>query len=199
MQNVLGCTGGGWTLAMKIDGNLDTFKGGSSHWTGNSVLNEINGVNSLDQVQAKFSAFNNLAFTAVCVGMNHSSETRWTEITYSASSLLSVFQPNVFIATNIGRTAWKSLLGGSSLQTNCNREGFNVFRDGGGMFARIGIIGNDANDCASPNSYIGFGTKSSVNSNCNYPEFGVSCGNAAFCSSDNGDKVIAAFGYILVK
>ena len=153
----------------------------------------------LDTEEGKFPAFNSLPFTSICIGMKYSGEQRWVEVPYAASSLLAIFQPEVFIAISIGRNAWKSLLAGSSLQINCNREGFNVYRDGGGMFARVGIIGNDLNDCQSPNSYLGLGTKSSINHNCNNPLSGVSCGNLALCSSDNGDKSVAAFGYMLVK
>lgn len=156
-------------------------------------------VDLLDVEEGKFSAFNTLAFTSVCIGMKHSGELKWLEIPHSASSLLAVFQPGMYIATNVGRVAWKGLLTVSSLQLNCNREGFNVYRNGGGMFARIGIVGNDVNDCNSPNSYLGLGTKSTMNNNCNNPLPGVAAGNLALCSSDNGSKSVATFAYVLVK
>ena len=45
------------------------------------------------------------------------------------------------------------------LLPNCNREGFNILSDNASMGkARIGIITNNENDCATSDSRIGFGT-----------------------------------------
>jgi len=50
---------------------------------------------------------------------------------------------------------WKTLIGSqASLQRNCNKEGFNVAIGK----ARIGIVGNNENDCNSCDSRIGFAT-----------------------------------------
>jgi len=44
------------------------------------------------------------------------------------------------------------------LQNNCNKEGFNsVVNAGTEVKVRIGIIGNEQNDCNSPDSAIGIG------------------------------------------
>ena len=81
----------------------------------------------------------------------------------------------------------------ASLQYNCNKEGFNTVGDNSGQSkARIGIIGNNQDDCVSWDSRIGFGTGGrSDNSN--------SCGNEATLNSDNGDKHIKTMGYIVVQ
>ena len=52
-----------------------------------------------------------------------------------------------------------SLINGTSLQHNCNKEGFNVQCSLSGRKARIGILGNNENECRSCNSVIGFGIK----------------------------------------
>lgn len=90
-------------------------------------------------------------------------------------------------ATSLGRNTWKKLIGSdASLQLNCNREGFNVMGSVGGSKVRIGIIGNQENDCASPaspDSRIGFGAGG-------FPTGDPSCGNVGSFSSDNGDVTI---------
>ncbi|KAL9953881.1 hypothetical protein ACROYT_G041354 [Oculina patagonica] len=58
--------------------------------------------------------------------------------------------------------------------------------------ARIGIIGNQENDCKTTDSRIGFGTGG-------FDDDSNTCGNQATHSPDNGDKRIKAMGYILVQ
>ena len=106
------------------------------------------------------------------------------------ASLLALFMNNVYVPTVIGRAAWKALITNSSLQGNCNQEGFNVLGR-----SRIGIVSNQENDCASPDSYIGIG------------DIGAGCGgvaetrvgNMASCTPDNGDKSLPAFGVVFVR
>ena len=120
-------------------------------------------------------------------------------INKQANSLYSLIADGQYRNTSLGRDTWKSLIGSNaSLQLNCNKEGFNaVGSNPRGPIsmakARIGIISNQQDDCASCNSRIGFGTGGRHdNSN--------SCGNEAFqFSPDNGDKNIKAMGYILVQ
>ena len=52
-----------------------------------------------------------------------------------------------------------------SPQRNCNKEGFNVLGTPEPKRARtrIGLIGNEQNDCLSPDSYLGFGGIGSAN------------------------------------
>ena len=90
----------------------------------------------------------------------------------------------------------------SSLQLKCNMEGFNAYKAPSTIFARIGIIGNNdkyGNSCSTPNSYIGLGTIWSHSNTCLPNLVGVSCGNLALCSPDNGDKSLAAFGMLLIR
>ena len=76
----------------------------------------------------------------------------------------------------------------SLLAGNCNIEGFNaVF---GGPRARIGILGNNEDDCLTYDSRIGFGLGGN---------HGGTCGNEAWFGGDNGVKAIEAIGYILVR
>ncbi|KAL9953456.1 hypothetical protein ACROYT_G040878 [Oculina patagonica] len=58
--------------------------------------------------------------------------------------------------------------------------------------ARIGILGNNENDCDTNDSRIGFGGGG-------YPDDSNTCGNEARAGGDNGDKHIKAMGYILIQ
>ena len=111
-----------------------------------------------------------------------------------ANSLFSLIADGKYRATSLGRNTWKSLVGSqASLQSNCKKEGFNaVSGDYPHSRARIGILGNQENDCDTCDSRVGFGTGGKHdNSN--------TCGNEATYSPDNGDKHIKAMGYIFVQ
>ena len=115
-------------------------------------------------------------------------------INKQAQSLHSLIAENKYRSTSLSRDTWKTLIGSqASLQANCNREGFNA-ASVGYCRARIGIIGNNENDCHTPDSRIGFG-------NGGYHDNLNTCGNFALnhSSSDNGGKNITAMGYILVQ
>lgn len=78
-------------------------------------------------------------------------------------------------------------------------EGFNVKPSGGendAAVTRIGILGNNGNNCRSCNSRIGFGSKgSSLRQHDDN-----SCGNeSANSGADNGEKHIKANCFILVQ
>ena len=111
-----------------------------------------------------------------------------------SGSLYSLIADGKFRATSLGRNTWKKLIGPqASLQTNCNREGFNAIGANSGQSkARIGILGNQENNCGSSDSRIGFGT-GGLHDDSN------TCGNEASYSPDNGNKHIKAMGYILVQ
>ena len=85
------------------------------------------------------------------------------------------------------------------MQFNCNKEGFNAKSDKqysqgrDQAKARIGILGNNENDCGQCDSRIGFGT-GGVHDDSN------TCGNEAKITPlVNGYKHIKAMGYILVQ
>ena len=126
--------------------------------------------------------------------MKTDQQTNFTVINKTAKSLYSLISDGQYRATSLGRDTWKRLIGSqASLQLNCNKEGFNaVSADSGHSKARIGILGNNVNNCGLCDSRIGFGT-GGVYDDSN------TCGNEASISSDNGDKHIKAMGYILVQ
>ena len=115
-------------------------------------------------------------------------------INKTASSLYSVIADGKYRKTNLGRDMWKSLVGSQgSLQVNCSKEGFNARSTSQGFArARIGILGNNENNCRSIDSGIGFGTKG-------WRFQSITCGNKALHGGDNGDKHIEAMGFIFVQ
>ena len=87
---------------------------------------------------------------------------RFIVINKTASSLYSLIADGKYRTTSLGPDTWKTLIGSqASLETDCNKEGFNVVADFGDPMpkARIGILGNGGfNDCNTCDSRIGFGT-----------------------------------------
>jgi len=189
------CGGGGWTLVMKIDGSKPTFHFNSKLWSNNVDFNLPGGKTLFDHHETKLPTYWNTPFSKICLAMKIGTQAiRTTVINKHARSLYSLIADGRFRATSLGRNTWKTLIGSEvSLQPNCNKEGFNAVSGKSiNAKARIGIIANEQNDCFSCDSRIGFGTGGS-------PDNTKTCGNAACCSGDNGDKNIKAMGYILVQ
>ena len=118
---------------------------------------------------------------------------RFIAINRQANSLYLLIADGKYRDTSLGRNTWKTLIGSlASLQHNCNKEGFNAMGSADGSSrARIGFLGNNEQDCITPDSRIGFGTGG-------YHDDNNTCGNEA-TSSDNGGKHIKAMGYLLVQ
>jgi len=188
------CGGGGWTLAMKMDGNKPTFHFSSKLWSNNFDFNLPGGKTLFDNHETKLPTYWNTPFSKICLGMKIGHEAKFVVIHKKASSLHSLIADGNYRATSLGRNTWKTLIGSqASLQTNCNKEGFNVVcSDIGASKARIGFLGNNENKCFSCDSRIGFGTGG-------YQDDSNTCGNEAASTPDNGDKHIKAIGYILVQ
>ena len=95
-------------------------------------------------------------------------------INRQANSLYSLIADGQYRATPLGRDKWKTRIGSNaSLQRNCNKEGFNAV-DASSDYskARIGILGNNGNNCSTCDSRIGFGTGG-------YRDDSSTCGNEA--------------------
>ncbi|XP_031557831.1 uncharacterized protein LOC116294376 [Actinia tenebrosa] len=183
------CGSRGWTLAMKTDGSKNTFIFSSALWSDKTAYNLSAGKTGFDNHETKMPSYWVMPFQSLCVGMKVGNNLNWALIPYPASSLYDAIVGNHTFT--IGRNKWMSLIDGSSLQQNCNAEGFNVGKEGlDWVSARIGVVANDQNDCDTPDSSIGFGIGFST----------LTCGNR--CSGlgcSNGEKNVAAFGYILIK
>ena len=126
--------------------------------------------------------------------------TKWIAINHQASSLFYVIAGGTSTRTTVGKDSWKSLIAGSSLQNNCNNQGFNIEGESGDLYTkvRLGLIANNEHACDTCDSYIGFGASFK---GCGFSP-GPTCGNFAVCnhvSHYNTNTELPAFGFILVQ
>ena len=171
-------------------------------WSNKVDFNLPGGKTGLDTQETKLPTYWNTPFNKICLGIKIGQQFKSVVINHQAKSLYSLIADGKYRATSLGRNTWKKLIGSrASLQLNCNKEGFNAIdttnndcQSGLCSKARIGILGNDGNNCVQPDSRIGFGTAG-------YPDDSNTCGNEAVIvhRADNGDQHIKAMGYILVQ
>jgi hypothetical protein len=150
--------GGGWTLALKIDGEQSTFAYDSPLWTNTALLAPTSADPS--RTEAKLLPYLATNFTQIRLVFEEGSSVRSLVIASSGSSLRAVFSgPSV--STTTGRASWLTLLSSAQLQANCNQEGFNLsfpnWAESQNVKVRLGIVGNEQADCESPDSWIGIG------------------------------------------
>ncbi|XP_028518237.1 uncharacterized skeletal organic matrix protein 5-like [Exaiptasia diaphana] len=180
---------------MKTNGKKKTFLYKSAFWANKIPYRVTNGQSGADDKETKLPTYWTLPFKSLCLGMKTAGQKnpRWIRLNYKASSLYSVIADGKYRKVTIGRNVWKSLIAGSSLQKNCNKEGFNVVPgEVNHERVRIGISSNNENACYNNDSRIGFGGD------------GIKCGrgrlstgNCARVGGDNGDNTTPAHGYIL--
>ncbi|KAL9973041.1 hypothetical protein ACROYT_G019448 [Oculina patagonica] len=171
----------------------NTFHYDSTYWSDKNVSNLLGGKTGFDTEETKLPTYWNTPFSKICLGMKIGDQIRFIVINKQASSLYSLIADGQYRETSLGRDTWKSLIGSQgTLQTGCNREGFNPGCSAGSSKARIGIVSNDVSACSTCDSRVGFGGGGHID-NTN------TCGNLGPHSSDNGGKMIKAMGYILVQ
>ena len=181
--------GGGWTLAMKIDGADAKFAYDGDPW-----LKPIPfGNGTLDTAAAVLPSAWALPITAVRIGMRDEGVWRWLTLPVEANSLQTLFTAGNMVATTAGMPNWEALFADASLQAHCQLEGFNVITNSTSL--RIGIQGNNENDCATVDSWIGLGAKSNVCGMTDKP----TAGDMACYGGDNGDRATTVFGAVLVR
>ena len=144
-----------------------------------SEYNLFGGETGFNSEETKLPTYWNTSFTKICLGMKIGQQINFIVVNKQANSL--------------GRDTWKKLIGlETSLQPECNKEGFNVVGTNFYSKARFGILGNEQSHCLTCDSRIGFGTGG-------YPDDSNTCGNEASHLPDNGSKHIKAMGFILVE
>ena len=181
-------------IACFLSSIQSTFHYNSNFWTNKNDFNRPGGKTGFDARETKLPTYWSTPFSKICLAMKIGHQMRSIVINRHANSLYSLIADGHYRQTTLGRSTWKSLIGSqASLQRNCNREGFNVVADRSSWSrARIGILGNNENDCYTCDSRIGFGT-GGLHDNYN------TCGNEATYFGDGGNKHIKSMGYILVQ
>lgn len=149
--------------------------------------------------EAKFESFNSMQFKRICFGLESAGKINWLELPIQGPSLLSLFKSGKYIPTRLGKAAWRSLIGDSTMQRNCNREGINVKAgEDAQSILRIGIAGNNENDCYTCDSAVGAGISPHMQY-CTSKMGVISSGNMAGCGGDNGNKILPATSYVFIK
>lgn len=105
--------GGGWTLALKLDGTKKTFVYEATIWTDASTLNPTS--TSLDTVEAKLASFSTMPFTNLRLGMAQAGVRRFIVIDAAGTSLRAAVSGKA-IDTTAGRAEWSKLLADPRLQ-----------------------------------------------------------------------------------
>ena len=101
-------------------------------------------MSGFDDVETKLPTYWTTSFKEICIGMKFNNVARFLTIPIADQSLYNLLAGGKFIATNLTRATWKSLITNSSLQPGCNKEGFNIFDpDPDHMAARVGIVGDE--------------------------------------------------------
>jgi hypothetical protein len=178
--------GGGWTLLLKMDGASTRLEYASPLWTNADTYNADKP--QLDVVEAKLAGFSTMPVSSIRIGMLDLGTRRWIVAPVSAPSLQALFS-GPYVATSLGRAAWRSLVASPSTQKNCNVEGFNA-TSGNLRPVRIGIVFNNEDECASIDSYIGVGSA--------FPD--NTAGNAATSSgNDNGMLNTKVVAYLMIR
>ena len=163
-------------------------------WSNKETFNLARGETGFDTQGTKLPTYWNTSFTKICLGLKIGQQINSIVITKQATFLYSLIADGEYRATSLGHNTWKSLIGSqASLQSKCNKEGFNVVcSSNAASKARIGFVCNNQNACSSCDSRIGFGTGG-------YHDDTNTCGNQVIHSADNGNQNIKAMGYIFVQ
>jgi hypothetical protein len=109
--------GGGWTLLLKMDGASTRLEYASPLWTNADTYNADKP--QLDVVEAKLAGFSTMPVSSIRIGMLDLGTRRWIVAPVSAPSLQALFS-GPYVATSLGRAAWRSLVASPSTQKNCN-------------------------------------------------------------------------------
>jgi hypothetical protein len=197
--------GGGWTLALKIDGTRanSRFTYGSALWTDATTLNA--GSVDLTQTEAKFPSFAQIVASSVLLEMVDVQASATNPpvnrqvITLSSPSTLLGLVSGPYTPTALGRGAWTALANNATLELNCNFEGFNAVFNAPYARARIGLLANQQNNCNTPDSAIGFGVDVGPKNSCYPAEVSYAAGVAGggSCSPSGPNKGV--FGYVFVR
>ena len=169
------------------------FNYNSSYWFDKEIYALEDGLKVLTEKQTKLASYWNTPFSKICLGMKVRGITKWIVLHHKARSLFNEIADGAFRETSVGKDKWKSLLNGSCLLPNCNKEGFNLQREWDNKYylkTRIGFMTNNENNCDTSDACIGFGI--SVRG-CGLAVT-TTCGNLAVCKPDH----VNAFGFVLV-
>ena len=161
-----------------------------------------NGTSGFDNKETKLPSFWETILNDLCIGMKVGGTVRFVHVRFYTRRPKSLYDIEFSLPlptdTSLGVEKWKSLVPGASLQPKCNAEGFN--RQANHLKIRIGILGNNEDNCDSPDSFVGVGATILGPQHCDFKiDPVIVAGNLATCEPDNGEKAIRAMAYLLAR
>ncbi len=185
--------GGGWTLVLKTEGKNKDFAYAGKNWAAKPTAAVANP--GPEAGEALIATYWSVPVTQVRVVMLRNGLRREVVLNAKGASLHALLQSKTTTATNLGLPGWKQLLNDASLQKSCHTEGLNAAATNGAGYVRIGIIGNQENQCGSPDSWLGVG---GIDGICGGKK-GVFSGNIACYGADLGNRTVAAPTWVYVR
>jgi hypothetical protein len=150
--------GGGWALALKIDGDSSTFAGTSALWHELFLLNG----DDLDPHapgEAKLAPYVDYAAAEVMLVIDDRAD---IVLPLHATSLLAAMLSGLTISTALQEGEWLTAFGVTSLDSGCHRQGFGLVGDPTPADANgfhIGLVtGPGPGGCRRPSSFLGIGS-----------------------------------------
>ncbi len=182
--------GGGWTLALQVNGAKAEAAYASPFWT---EITPTVAPAWPAAVSARMAGYATLPVTAVKIVFVVQGQPRTLILPVAAKSLHALVTGPA-VKTTASVVAWQALLPKGSLQGHCLLQGFDVAAPNG-VKARIGIFGNNEKDCGSVDSWIGLGATANICGAKDVP----TTGNLACWNPDFGDASQSAVGWVLVR
>jgi hypothetical protein len=145
--------GGGWALALKIDGERSVFAGSGAAWDDPDLL-QADGLDPLAPGEAKLAPYVDSSVAEVMLVVDQ----RDIVLPLRATSLQAAMASKLAIPTAVPDAEWSGAFGATSLEHGCRRQGFGLNGRANLPGVRIGVIASDEPaSCRSPASFIGAG------------------------------------------
>lgn len=182
---------GGWTLVLEVDGSSADAAWAAPLWTEATATAGASLWPSKEN--ARHSGYATVPVTQLRVGMVVGGVTRTLVLAAQGPNLRALLTGKP-VATKADLLQWQALLPQGSLQSYCHSQGLAVVA-GNGAKVRIGILGNNENDCASVDSWLGLGAAPVVCGQKGAP----TAGNVACWNPDHGPANLAATAWVMVR
>ncbi len=186
-----GGASGGWTLVLEVDGGSADAAWAAPLWTEATATSAASLWPSKEN--ARHGGYATLPVQQVRVGMVVGGVTRTLVLDAKGPNLRALLTGKP-LATKADLLQWQALLPQGSLQSYCHSQGLAVVASNGAK-VRIGILGNNENDCASVDSWLGLGAAPVVCGQKGVP----SAGNVACWNPDHGPANLAATAWVMVR
>lgn len=185
--------GGGWTLVLKTQGKNKDFAYAGKNWGEKPTKSVPNP--GPEAGEALLPTYWSVPVQEIRVVMFRKKVRREVVMNAKGASLHALIQAKKPTPTTAGLAAWKQLIIDGSLQKSCHTEGINTGTPNGSGRVRIGIMGNQENNCASPDSWLGVG---GIEKMCGGSK-GVFSGNIACYGADKGNRWVAVPTWVYVR